>query len=400
MIKVMKTLFDKKIERLGHHSTKWEELDQNYGCNDLLPMWIADMDFQTAPVIIKAIKEKVEHGIFGYVHRPDSYYQAAVEWTKKRFNHTIDANTLIHAPSVVPSLSLIIRLFTQPNEKILIQPPVYYPFAAIIKANNRIVVENKLKKDESDYYRIDFDDFEKKIKEQKIKWFIFCSPHNPIGRVWKKDELEKLANICLKYNVRVISDEIWRDLIMPGHKHIPFASLSKEVEDLTITCFSASKSFNLAGLQASFVCFPRKDEWLKFDNELGILDIRKNNPFSVVAYEAAYREGETWLEELIKYIDENIKYVDNFLKENIPEITMQKPEGTYLLWLNCSKLNYTKEHLQKCLETQGKLALDHGDWFGDDECFERMNVACPRSILEEGMKRLEKVVIAWRQSNI
>ncbi len=393
----MKYNFDEKIERIDNHSVKWEELDKNYGATDLLPMWIADMDFKTAPEIIEAVKKKAEYGIYGYVYRPDSYYLAAVNWSKKRFGYEINYKTLINTPGVVPALSLLIRLFTNVGDSILIQTPVYYPFAATIKANNRKVIQNRLKKENDGYYTIDFEDFEKQIVKNNVKWFILCSPHNPIGRVWKKEELQKIANICLKHNVRVISDEIWRDLIIPGNKHIPFASLSKEVEDITITCFSASKSFNLAGMQASFVSIPRKEEWNKFDTELGIIDIKRNNPFSLVALETAYTKGENWLEELLQYINDNMDYVISYLKERIPEIKLKKPEGTYLLWLDCAGLKMNKEELEIFFKEEAKIALDHGYWFGDNvDNYERMNVACPRFMVEECMKRLENAIIKWR----
>lgn len=394
----MKYSFDERMERLGKHAAKWEEIEKNFGANDLWPMWIADMDFKTAPEIIEEVKKKAEYGIFGYVYRPESYYKAAAEWSYKRFNYYIDEKNLINSPGVIPTLSLLIRLFTKENENILIQTPVYYPFASTIKNNNRNVVQNPLKRDEKGYYTIDFEDFEKKIVEHKIQWFILCSPHNPVGRVWKKEELEKMANICIKYKVRVIADEIWRDLVLPGYQHTVFASLGKEIEDLTITCFSASKSFNLAGMQASFVCFPKKDEWIKFDNELGVLDIKRNSPFSVVAYETAYKKCDVWLDELREYIDKNMDYVVEYLKEKIPEIKLLKPEGTYLLWLDFSNLNMNKNETEIFLKEKAKLALDHGYWFGDNvEHFERMNVACPRFMLEEGLKRLENGIIEWRK---
>ncbi len=393
----MKYNFDEKIERIGNHSAKWEELDKIYGATDLLPMWIADMDFKTAPEIIEAVSKKVEYGIYGYVYRPDSYYLAAANWSEKRFGYKFDEKTLINTPGVVPALSLLIRLFTNVGDRVLIQTPVYYPFAATIKANNRKVVQNKLKKENDGYYTIDFEDFEKQIIENNVKWFILCSPHNPVGRVWKKEELQKMADICLKHNVRVIADEIWRDLIISGNKHTPFASLGKEVENITITCFSASKSFNLAGMQASFVAIPRKEEWDKFDTELGVIDIKRNNPFGLVAFETAYTKGENWLEELLQYINANMDYVIEYLKENIPEIKVKKPEGTYLLWLDCSELKMTKEELEEFLKVEAKIALDHGYWFGDNvDNYERMNVACPRFMVEECMKRLENAVKKWR----
>lgn len=221
----MKYNFDEKIDRSQNHSVKWEEMERKFISNDLWPMWIADMDIKTAPEIVESLKEKVEQGIFGYVYRPASFYESAAGWIERRFVYKISPSTLIHSPGVVPTISILIRLMTSPSDSILIQTPVYYPFAATIKNNGRKVIENKLKIDDKGYYKIDFEDFERKLSNENIKLFILCSPHNPVGRVWNKEELQKMSELCLKYRVRVISDEIWRDIIMPGYKHIPTASL-------------------------------------------------------------------------------------------------------------------------------------------------------------------------------
>lgn len=394
----MKYNFNEKIDRRGNHSAKWEEIGNKFISNDLWPMWIADMDLKTAPVIIDAMKEKLEQGIFGYVYRPASYYQSAADWIERRFGYKIEAKTLINSPGVVPTLSILVRLMTKADEKVLIQSPVYYPFSSVVKENNRELVVNKLVKDEEGYYTIDFEDFEKKVSDEKVTLFIMCSPHNPVGRVWKREELAKMSELCLKYNVRVIADEIWRDIIMPGNKHIPVASLSKEVENNTITCFSPTKTFNIAGLQASFATLPREEEWKMLDEELGRLDVKRNSPFSLVGFEAAYTKGEEWLEELLLHLDGNMDYVINFVKEKMPEVKVRKPEGTYLMWLDFSALGMTKEELSMFMQKEAKIALDDGFWFGDNgEGFERMNIACPRYMVEEGMTRIEKAIIAWRK---
>ncbi len=393
----MKYNFNEKIDRSNNHSAKWEEMGNKFISNDLWPMWIADMDLKTAPVIIDAMREKLEQGIFGYVYRPASYYQSAADWIERRFGYKIDAKTLINSPGVVPTLSILVRLMTKADEKVLIQSPVYYPFSAVVKENNRELVVNNLVKDETGYYTIDFEDFEKKVSDEKVTLFILCSPHNPVGRVWKKEELEKMSELCLKYNVRVIADEIWRDIIMPGHKHTPVASVSKEAEYNTITCFSPTKTFNIAGLQASFVTLPREEEWKMLDEELGRLDVKRNSPFSLVGFEAAYTKGEEWLEELLIHLDGNMDYVINFVKENIPEVKVRKPEGTYLMWLDFSALGMTKEELSMFMQKDAKIALDDGFWFGENGAgFERMNIACPRYMVEEGMKRIENAIKMWR----
>lgn len=394
----MKYNFNEKIDRSNNHAAKWEEMGNKFISNDLWPMWIADMDLKTAPVIIDAMREKLEQGIFGYVYRPASYYQSAADWIERRFDYKIDPKTLINSPGVVPTLSILVRLMTKADEKVLIQSPVYYPFSAVVKENERELVVNELVKDETGYYTIDFEDFEKKVSDEKVTLFIMCSPHNPVGRVWKREELQKMSELCLKYNVRVIADEIWRDIIMPGHKHIPAASLSKEIEHNTITCFSPTKTFNIAGLQASFATLPREEEWKMLDEELGRLDVKRNSPFSLVGFEAAYTKGEEWLEELLIHLDGNMDYVVNFVKERIPEVKVRKSEGTYLMWLDFSGLGMTKEELSMFMQKEAKIALDDGFWFGENGAgFERMNIACPRYMVEEGMNRIENAVKIWRK---
>lgn len=389
----MKYNFNENIERRNNHSAKWEEMGKKFISNDLWPMWIADMDLKTAPEIIESMKEKVEQGIFGYVYRPNSYYKSAADWCKRRFKYELDPSTLINSPGVVPTLSILIRQLTEEGDFVIIQSPVYYPFACVVKDNNRKLVENNLIRDKKGRYIIDFEDFEEKIIKNNVKLFILCSPHNPVGRVWDKDELKRLSNICLRHNVRVISDEIWRDIIMPGFTHTPTASLSKAIEENTITCFSPTKTFNLAGLQASFVAFPLKKEWENFDNELGILDIKRNNPFSLVAFETAYTQCDNWVDELNKHISSNMDYVIDFLKEKMPLIKTRKPEGTYLMWLDFSALNLDKEELSKFLQETAGVAVDDGFWFGKTGAgFERINVACPRYMLEIGLNKIKDAI--------
>ena len=394
----MKYCFDEKIDRSKNHSAKWAELGKKFGTDDLFPMWIADMDIKTAPEIVQAMKEKVEQEIFGYVYRPDSYYKSAAEWLERRFGYKISEKTLIHSPGVVPSLSILVKLMTNEDEKILIQTPVYYPFAETIKDNNRTLVTNELIKDENGYYTMNFDDLEEKLSDEKVTLFILCSPHNPVGRVWKKEELAKVGELCLKYNVRIIADEIWRDIIMPGVVHTPMASISKEIEDITVTCFSPTKTFNIAGLQASFATFPRKEELERFDRELGILDIKRNNPFSLVAFETAYTKCDEWVNQLNEFLSSNMDYAIDFIKNRIPEVKICKAEGTYLLWLDFSSLGFTKEELSEFMKREAKVAMDDGYWFGDNGIgYERMNIACPRYMLEEGLTRIEKAVKSLRK---
>ena len=389
----MKYNFNERIDRSENHSAKWAEMEMKFGRNDLIPMWVADMDIKAAPEIVESMKKKVEQEIFGYVYRPDSYYKIATEWLKKRFGYEISPSSLIHSPGVVPSMSILVKMLTKTTDKILIQTPVYPPFASAVKDNGRELVENPLIKDEKGYYTIDFEDLEKKLSLDEVKLFILCNPHNPVGRVWKKEELLKMGELCKKYNVRILADEIWRDLIMPGYKHTPMASLSKGIEDITITLFSPTKSFNLAGLQASFATFPRAEERKEFDNILGQMDVKRNNPFSLVAFETAYEKCEDWLEELILHIDGNMQYVVDFIAEKLPEIKVVKPEGTYLMWLDFNGTKIPQDKIQEFLINEAKVAMNDGGSFGSNgKGFARMNVACPRYMVEEAMERIEKAL--------
>ena len=389
----MKYNFNERIDRSENHSAKWAEMEMKFGRNDLIPMWVADMDIKAAPEIVESMKKKVEQEIFGYVYRPDSYYKTAANWLKKRFGYEISPSSLIHSPGVVPSMSILVKMLTKNSDKILIQTPVYPPFASAVKDNGRELVENPLVKDEKGYYTIDFEDLEKKLSLDEVKLFILCNPHNPVGRVWKKEELLKMGELCKKYNVRILADEIWRDLIMPGYKHTPMASLSKDIEDITITLFSPTKSFNLAGLQASFATFPRAEERKEFDNILGQMDVKRNNPFSLVAFEAAYEKCEDWLEELIVHIDGNMQYVVDFIAEKLPEIKVVKPEGTYLMWLDFNGTKIPQDKIQEFLINEAKVAMNDGGSFGSNgKGFARMNVACPRYMVEEAMERIEKAL--------
>ena len=389
----MKFNFNEKVDRSKNHAAKWEEMGAKFGSNDLLPMWIADMDIKTAPEIVEAIKEKADQAIFGYVYRPASYYETAAAWCEKRFGYKIDPKTLIHSPGVVPSMNMLVKMLTKEDEKVLIQIPVYPPFAASVKTGKRTLVTNELIKDENGYYTIDFEDLEKKLSDEKVTLMILCNPHNPVGRVWKKEELQKIGDLCVKYNVRILADEIWRDLVLPGYSHTPIASLSREIENITITCFSPTKTFNIAGLQASFAVFPREEEWKAFDNELGEMDIKRNNPFSLVGFEAAYNHGEEWLSELLVHLEGNAQYVVDFVKERLPEIKTVKPEGTYLMWLDFNRLNITPEEITDMLIKDAKVAMNDGASFGaNGKGFARMNIACPRYMVEDAMARIEKAV--------
>lgn len=384
----MKFNFDKIIDRTNNFSAKWSEMNKNFGTNNLLPMWVADMDFLTAPCVMEALKDRLEQGIFGYTTRPSSYNESIVNWLDNRFSWKINQEWLMFSPAVITSISLLIQNLTQKNDKIMIQEPVYSPFHNIVESNERSLVISPLVKLDDGSYVMDYEDIESKIKDVKI--FILCNPHNPVGRVWTREELTRLGEICLKHNVLVISDEIHSDIILKNHKHTPFASISKEFRENTITCMAPTKTFNLAGLQSSFLVISNPYYYEVMDKAFSILDIKRNNAFSLVATEAAYNYGEDWLYELIKYIEDNVDFAIDYIKNHIPQLKVKKPEGTYLLWVDFSNLNVDKKDLKNALINKGRIALSDGSSFGiGGDGYYRINLACPRSMVLEGLKRIE-----------
>lgn len=384
----MKFNFDKIIDRTNNFSAKWSEMNKNFGTNDLLPMWVADMDFLTAPCVMEALKDRLEQGIFGYTTRPSSYNESIVNWLDNRFSWKINQEWLMFSPAVITSISLLIQNLTQKNDKIMIQEPVYSPFHNIVESNERNLVISPLVKLDDGSYVMDYEDIEAKIKDVKV--FILCNPHNPVGRVWTREELTRLGEICLKHNVLVISDEIHSDIILKNHKHTPFASISKEFRENTITCMAPTKTFNLAGLQSSFLVISNPYYYEVMDKAFSILDIKRNNAFSLVATEAAYNYGEDWLYELIKYIEDNVDFAIDYIKNHMPQLKVKKPEGTYLLWVDFSNLNVDKKDLKNALINKGRIALSDGSSFGIGGAgYYRINLACPRSMVLEGLKRIE-----------
>lgn len=380
--------FDKIIDRTNNFSAKWSEMNKNFGTNNLLPMWVADMDFLTAPCVMEALKDRLEQGIFGYTTRPSSYNESIVNWLDNRFSWKINQEWLMFSPAVITSISLLIQNLTQKNDKIMIQEPVYSPFHSIVESNERNLVINPLVKLDDGSYVMDYEDIEAKIKDVKV--FILCNPHNPVGRVWTREELTRLGEICLKHNVLIISDEIHSDIILKNHKHTPFASISKEFSENTITCMAPTKTFNLAGLQSSFLVISNPYYYEVMDKAFSILDIKRNNAFSLVATEAAYNYGEDWLYELIKYIEDNVDFAIDYIKNHMPQLKVKKPEGTYLLWVDFSNLNVDKKDLKNALINKGRIALSDGSSFGiGGDGYYRINLACPRSMVLEGLKRIE-----------
>ena len=386
----MKYNFDEIIDRGGNRSAKYDERAKKFGTADVIPLWVADMDFRTAQPIIDACVSKAEEGIWGYTSRPDSYFQAVQQWEQRRKGWTPDISLMSWSLGVVPALSSIVRLFSGDGDKILIQTPVYSEFYDVAEAWGREVVENPLVETDGKW-SIDFDDFAEKVKQCRI--FLLCNPQNPVGRVWEPEELRKMAELCVESGTLLVSDEIHSDLIFHGTRHTPTASLSPEIAANTITCISATKTFNLAGLQASTTIFPNKDMKRAFEEFWGRMDIRRNNAFSCVAMEAAYREGEEWLDQLLPYISGNFDYICDFCAKNIPQIKPNRPDATYLMWLDCRALSMTNEELRDFFIHKAKLGLNEGYTFGHSLAgFMRLNAACPRSTLEKAMRQLKAAV--------
>lgn len=386
--------FDEIIDRTNTNSVKWQEesIKFQFGRGDLLPFWIADMDFKVADPILDAVVERAKHGIYGYTLRTESYFNSIRDWTKRRFNWDIDSRWIVYTPGIVPAISYIIQTFTRPGESVLIQEPVYYPFKDIVESNGRKIVSNDLIY-KNGHYSIDFEDFEKKIKEEKVGVFILCSPHNPVGRVWTRDELIRMADICLENKVLIIADEIHNDIVYKPSVHHILASLKKEYEDITITCTAPSKTFNLASMEASNIIIPNEKYREDYRVFLEKNSINLQNPMSIVAVEAAYNEGEEWLEDLLIYLQGNILTIKEFLERQLPKARMADIQGTYLGWIDLSEYESDGEKLEKAMVEVARVAFDGGTWFGQGgNGFIRLNFACPRALLVEGLNRMKEAV--------
>lgn len=380
--------FDECIIRRKTASYKWDSANDD----NVLPMWVADMDFRTAPPIIEALQRRVSHGIFGYTRVPDSYYDAVIGWMKRRHGWTVRKEDIIYTTGVVPALSAIIKSMTQPGDKVLVQTPVYNCFFSSIRNNGCELVENRLRFDGNTYH-IDFDDLESKAADPQVKLMILCSPHNPAGRVWTREELTRIGEICLRNDVFVLSDEIHCDLVFPGHKHIPFASLAEEFAQHSATCMSPSKSFNLAGLQIANIFAANSAIRRRIDRAININEVCDVNPFGVVGLTAAYNEAEEWLEQLLQYIRENYLKLKEFCSNNLPEFPVADLEGTYLAWMDCTALHMMSDQLEEALKTETGLWINSGRMYGEaGEGFMRWNLACPSVRMMDGLQRFERFV--------
>ncbi|MDR0917165.1 MAG: pyridoxal phosphate-dependent aminotransferase [Oscillospiraceae bacterium] len=380
--------FDKIIDRTGTYSIKYGEAAKRGKPADALPMWVADMDFQTPPCVVDALTREVQHGIFGYSDTNDAYFTSVAGWFARRFNWAVEPQWLVKTPGIVTALHIAVRGLTNRGDAVIIQTPVYYPFTEAVESTGRRLVVNPLVETDG-YYTIDFADFERKIADNAVKMFILCSPHNPVGRVWTRAELEKLGEICLRHGVIVVSDEIHEDFVYAGHTHTVFASLSPELRDITVTCTAPSKTFNLAGLMISNIFIANHDLRRAFKAEYERFGLSQLGVMGLVACKAAYDGGEAWLGELLTYLSGNMDYLAQFVGEHLPHIKVRKPEGTYLAWLDCRALGLDARELDDFFARKAKLWLDGGTMFGTGgDGYQRINVACPRSVLEDAMARL------------
>lgn len=385
--------FDTIISRHGTNSYKWDSASDD----SLLPMWVADMDFRTAPPVVEALARRVQQGIFGYTKVPDEYYGAITDWFRRRHNWRVEKEWIIYTSGVVPALSAVIKALTVPGDKVLAQTPVYNCFFSSIRNNGCELVSSPLVRAGDTYY-MDFDDLERKAADPRVRLLLLCNPHNPVGRVWTREELKRMGEICIRHDVTVVSDEIHCELTFPGYAYTPFASISDEFQHHSVTCVSPSKAFNLAGLQIANIITSDAERRGKIDRAININEVCDVNPFGVEALVAAYNEGEDWLNDLKAYLFENYRCMKDFCKEYLPEFPIMELEGTYLVWMDCSVLGRTSEELEHALKETALLWLNAGTMYGEEgEGYMRWNIACPRSVLIKGLKRFRSFVISKKE---
>ena len=381
--------FDTVINRRGTNSYKWDIVKEE----DVIPLWVADMDFKAAPTILEALKKRVEHGVFGYTLVPDSYYEAIINWFARRHNWQIDRSWIIYTTGVVPAVSCAIKALTLPGEKVLIQTPDYNCFFSSIKNNGCEVAENELVR-RGDSYEVDFEDFERQCADEKTTVFLLCNPHNPAGRVWTKEELKRMNDICLTYGVRVISDEIHCELVMPGHRFTPFAAISDACRDNSVVLNSPTKAFNIAGLQIANIICADPAMRRRIDRAVNINEVCDVNPFGVAALQAAYNESEEWLDSLNHYIWGNYLALKEFIAKELPRLEVTRLEGTYLAWVDIKATGLTSDEAYGKLMKEGRVYVNSGTMYGRraGEGYLRINLACPRATLLEGLKRMGGVL--------
>jgi len=381
------TDFNKAPSRKDTNAEKYALRKKLFGSDDVLPMWVADMDIETPVFVMDAIADRVKHPILGYEEITDSFFESQIQWIKHRHGYEMNREWMFYSPSVVASINLCIQAFTEIGESVVAISPVYFPFYSSVTNNDRVLIKNALVEKDG-FYTMDFDALEACIQAH-TKLLLLCSPHNPVGRVWTQDELQRLGDICVRHDILVLADEIHSDLIFKGSKHTPMASISKELENRTITCYGPGKTFNMAGLSVSTVSIANEDLRKKFIKVYKSVHFAEGTVFGHVGFEAAYTKGKTWLDELLEHLQGNIDYFDMCLKEYMPSITMRKPEGTYLVWLDCRGLGLDYKGLKSFFFEEAKLGLSTGLSFGKEgEGFMRINLATPRSTVEEAVSRL------------
>lgn len=384
--------FDQIIDRKNTNALKTDVLKERYGRDDLVPLWVADMDFLSPPEVTEAIIERAKHGLFGYTCASQAYYNSIINWVKTQHDWEIKQEWLSFIPGIVKGIAFVIDCFTTKEDNIIIQPPVYHPFRIIPTLHQRKVVDNPLKLKAGRFY-MDFDNLKSVINSSNSKILILCNPHNPGGRVWTRQELVDLAEICYDNNILVISDEIHSDLALQENKHIPFASVSEKAANNSITFMAPSKTFNIAGIVSSFAVVQNEELRTKFYNYLVSSELEDGHIFAYTATQAAYEHGSEWLSQLKEYIWSNVQFVNNYLKMNIPEIKVMIPEASFLLWLDCRELNLSQEKLESLFVNDAKLALNTGTMFGKGgKGFMRLNLGSPRSVLEIALNNLQKAL--------
>ena len=380
--------FDTVIDRKGTRSLKYDFAVRRGKPENVLPLWVADMDFQTSSYITDALEDMVKHGVFGYSESEEHYFEAVQDWMERHYNWHVKESWMTKTPGIVFALAMAVKAYTQENDAVLIQPPVYYPFKEVVEDNHRRLVNNTLVLGEDGTYTIDYEDFEKKIMEENVKLFILCNPHNPVGRVWTKEELERLGDICLKHGVFVVSDEIHADFVFE-RKHTVFSEVKEAYRDISMICTSPSKTFNIAGLQISNIFISNPEKATAFRRQVAAAGYSQVGLPGLVACEAAYRHGDEWLEGVLAYIKANAEFTRAYLQEHLPRVKMTKLEGTYLVWLDFRDYGLTDKELDEKILNQAGLWLDSGAVFGKcGEGFQRINIACPRKTLQQALDRL------------
>lgn len=382
--------FDEVIDRVGTNSAKWDTIETQNKPKDVLPMWVADMDFKSPQAITDAMQKRISHGVYGYSVIPDEYYEAVISWMARRHDFDVKKEWIVPTPGVVTAIKICVNTYTKENDAIIINKPVYYPFDFSIELNHRKIIENPMIFDNGKYI-MDYEAFEKSIVENDVKMFILCNPYNPIGKVWKEDELKRIGEICKKHHVMVVSDEIHQDFIYTGNVHIPFYNVDESFKDFSIILTAPSKTFNLAGLQTSNIIIA--DEKLRdmYQKTMDRCGVNAPHFLGIVACMTAYNECELWVDEMLEYIYDNFMYFDQFLKTNLPHIKLIQPEGLYLAWVDFRECGLNKDELEKVMLEKAGLWLDEGYIFGTGgEGFERFNLAIPRSVLEDACQRLLK----------